>query len=93
MSEKAIFALMDATNLTFDEAQSIVDDLEANGHTIYKKKVFKNGKRPTGSQALTPELGAAIRAYYVAYPRATQQHIANTFNVNIGRVNEALEEL
>jgi len=44
------------------------------------------------SQPLTPELAAAIRKYFYANPDATEQEIANEFNVNIGRVNEALDE-
>lgn len=92
MTDEAIYALMEAADLTFDDAQDALQRLEANGLTIYKKKVFKNGKRPVASRAVTPEINEAIRAYFTAYPKATQQHIANVFNVNIGRVNEALSE-
>ena len=43
MTDEAIYALMEAADLTFDDAQDALQRLEANGLTIYKKKVFKNG--------------------------------------------------
>lgn len=91
MRSVAFFALMQAGGVDFNEAKRIIANLEAEGLTIYKKKTFKNGRRPAVAQKMTPKIAEAIRAYYVAYPSATQQEIANTFNVNIGRVNEALE--
>lgn len=90
MNPDAIFALMEAGSLDLNTATQIVAKLEAQGLTIYKKKVSKNGRRPTTSQPMTPAIAKAIRAYYSAYPDATQQEIANKFNVNIGRVNEVL---
>ena len=71
-------------------AHRIPKELERQGLTIYRKKVFANGRRPNSSEPMTPELRAAIRNYYEADPDATQQEIANMFNVNIGRVNEVL---
>lgn len=91
MRSTAVFALMQAGGVDFVEAKRIIGNLEAEGLTIYKKKAFKNGRRPAAAQPMTPKIAEAIRAYYVAYPKATQQEIASTFNVNIGRVNEALE--
>jgi hypothetical protein len=41
---------------------------------------------------MSPELAKAIRIYHGVYPDTTQQEIANKFNVNIGRVNEALKD-
>jgi len=90
MNATSIFALMEAGSLDLNTATKIVAKLEAQGMTIYKKKVSKNGRRPTTSQPMTPAIATAIRAYYSAYPDATQQEIANKFNVNIGRVNEVL---
>ena len=90
MSTTAVFALMEAGSLDLTTATKIVAKLEAQGMTIYKKKVSKNGRRPTVSQPMTPAIAQTIRAYYSAYPDATQQEIANKFNVNIGRVNEVL---
>ena len=91
MSTIAVFALMEAGGFDFKEASKIVNKLESKGLTIYKKKVFKNGRRPASSQPLTPELVKDIRSYFASDSDATQQDIANMFNVNIGRVNEALE--
>lgn len=86
-----IDALVNTTCVAPYEAEELLDRLEELGLTIYKKKVFKNGKRPAVANKLTPELAAQIRDYFVKHPTATQQRIAQRFNVNIGRVNEALE--
>lgn len=74
------------------EAVELLTALEAQGCAIYKKKVFKNGRRPNASQPLTEALKHAIRAYFHSHPNATQQEIAHVFNVNNGRVSEALSE-
>lgn len=87
----AVLALMQAGGIDFNEAKRIIGNLEAEGLTIYRKKTSKNGRRPAVAQPMTPKIAEAIRSYFVAYPRATQQEIANMFNVNIGRVNEALK--
>lgn len=42
------------------------------------------------SQRMTPEIAEAIRAFHRASPDAAQTHIAAVFNVNPGRVSEAL---
>lgn len=75
-----------------DTATDFLHKLEQLGHTVYKKKVFANGRRPNSSQPITPEISEAIRAYYAANPDVTQQQIANHFNVNSGRVAEALRD-
>jgi hypothetical protein len=90
MKATAVFALMEAGSMDFKGASKIVSRLEANGLTIYKKKVFRNGRRPVAARPMTPALAKIIRAYYAANPKATQQEIANRFNVNIGRVSEVL---
>ena len=73
-----------------DTANDFLHKLEQLGHTVYKKKVFVNGRRPNSSEPMTPELVQAMREYFSANPEATQHQIANKFNVNSGRVNEAL---
>jgi hypothetical protein len=89
MNEAAITVLQ-KLGLELAEGEGLLRKLEEQGYTIYKKKVFANGRRPNTSQPMTPELRIAIRNYYEAIPDATQQDIANIFNVNIGRVNEVL---
>lgn len=64
--------------------------LHASGAAIYKKKVFKQGRRPTKSTKMTPEIADAIRVAFRANPNMTQHEIAVMFNVNSGRVNEVL---
>lgn len=88
---EAVRALMATGQFDLAGATRLLIQLEQNGYTVYRKKQFKNGRRPNVSQPLTPKLAKQIRKYFIANPDATQQEIANTFNVNIGRVNEALE--
>ena len=45
--------------------------------------------KPT-SQPKTPELGKKIRAYKAQHPHLKQREIAQVFNVDGGRVSEAL---
>ena len=75
-----------------DTASDFLDKLGQLGHTVYKKKVFTNGRRPNSSQPFTLEVKRNIRAYYAANPDVTQQQIATHFNVNSGRVAEALRD-
>ena len=50
MRATAVFALMEAGSMDFKEAGKIVSRLEANGLTIYKKKVFRSGRRPVAGR-------------------------------------------
>lgn len=43
------------------------------------------------SRPMTPELGDEIRAYAANHPRATLGRIAQVFDINAGRVSEALQ--
>jgi dTDP-glucose pyrophosphorylase len=90
MNEEYIEVLKAIEGVGATLARRIPKELERQGLTIYRKKVFKNARRPTSSAPMTSELRTAIRAYYEADPEATQQEIANMFGVNIGRVNEVL---
>jgi hypothetical protein len=90
-NDEPVKALMRAARVGPAEARCILSNLHKMGLTIYKKKVAKNGRRAAVSQPLTPKLALDIVEYFYAHPDATQQEIANVFNVNIGRVNEALD--
>lgn len=92
MKDEAIKALAKAAGVSIPAARRIMERLEANGMTVYKKKVAKNERRPASSQTMTEELAQEIILYYAKNPEATQQQIANEFNVNIGRVNEVLNK-
>lgn len=48
------------------------------------------GRATPTSQPKTPELGEKIRAYKKAHPHLKQREIAQVFNVDGGRVSEAL---
>lgn len=45
------------------------------------------------SATMTPELADQIRNYAIGHPNLSAQRIANHFNVNSGRVSEALKEV
>jgi hypothetical protein len=69
----------------------LLNKLEHMGLTIYKKKINENPRRPNTSAPMTPELAQQIRDYFAAHPDTPQHEIAHIFNVNSGRVNEALK--
>lgn len=73
-----------------DTAYDALNALSEAGLAIYKKKTVLNGRRPASSTPMTDGVRDAIKAYYAAFPLATQPQIASKFNVNIGRVAEAL---
>jgi len=50
-------------------------------------------RAPNESAPLTPALAAEIRTFARANPRMSQRKIAQRFNVNPGRVSEALNRL
>jgi hypothetical protein len=89
LSDK-LFAIMGAASVDLHKAKLILAKLEDDGFTIYKKKVFKNGRRPSSSAYMTKALKAKIVEFYRANPTVTQSKIAAMFNVNAGRVAEAL---
>ncbi|MCE2841241.1 MAG: hypothetical protein LW689_04420 [Novosphingobium sp.] len=70
--------------------QQLVATLEAHGLAIYRKKKMRNRRRPNSSQPMSPTLAEMIREAYDLNPTATQSELASWFNVNIGRVAEAL---
>lgn len=45
------------------------------------------------SAKMTPELADEIRDYAIGHPNLSNQTIANHFNVNPGRVSEAIAEI
>jgi len=47
-------------------------------------------KAPAESQPMTPEIAAQIRTFEAANPNLSQVAIAKRFNVNPGRVSEAI---
>lgn len=77
---------------TRTKAKLICDLLAQRGLALYRKKQMRNGRRPVSSTPMTPALAAQIRQHFASNPDATQSEIAARFNVNIGRVAEALSE-
>ena len=58
---------------------------------MVRKKYKKRTSRQ--SATMTPELIDEIRNYAIGHPNLSVQRIANHFNVNQGRVSEALAEI
>jgi hypothetical protein len=58
---------------------------------MVRKKYKKRTSRQ--SATMTPELINEIRNYAIGHPNLSVQRIANHFNVNQGRVSEALAEI
>ena len=90
--KEGLRALMDA-GMPEDHARTLLASLEKRGYTVYRKKQRKNARRPNASEPMTPELATEIRTFFAWQRHFTQQEIAHIFNVNIGRVNEALDWL
>lgn len=72
-----------------DRASNLLEALEAEGMSIYKKKIIKE-RRPNSSQPMSEKLRAKILADYRADPSITQSALAARYNVNSGRVAEVL---
>ena len=56
---------------------------------MYRRK-HRDCRAPASSATITPELRAEIRAYAEANPQVSLTRIAERFQVNSGRVSEAL---
>ena len=70
-------------------AQYGIDELNDLADQTFRKPAKK--RAPTRSLKLTPELAVEIRQYAVDNPTAHQQDIAEHFQMNHGRVSEALD--
>jgi|SRR3954467_15305208 hypothetical protein len=55
-----------------------------------RRRNERRGSRGGSYQRVTPERAAAIRAYAEAHPDLTQHEISVLFEVNNGRISEAL---
>jgi hypothetical protein len=55
------------------------------------RRRFSGPRAPASSTPITPELNEEIREYAEANPGMAQQEIAVIFNVNHGRVSEAIK--
>ena len=66
-----------------------VDELRQLADETFRRSPKKRAR--TRSPKLTPSLAAEIRRYSREHPDAHQQDIANEFDVNHGRVSEALD--
>lgn len=65
-----------------------MDELNELADQMYRNPPKK--RAPVRSPKLTPEMAEEIRQYAAANPDAHQQDIAEKFDVNHGRISEAL---
>lgn len=65
-----------------------IPEVEALARMLKRRSPAR--RAPATSRPVTPELAAEIRAYAAAHPTASQTQIGGRFNVNPGRVSEAL---
>jgi hypothetical protein len=68
-----------------------IEELHDLADETYRKSPFKRAKNR--SQPLTPILAEKIRRYMEKNPRLHQRDVAQKFNVNPGRVSEAVNHL
>lgn len=84
-----IAAMQGALGLYGFLAEHIVDALEARGFIISPKRKIA-ARRPVGSDRCDSIMAEGIRQYAERNPAMTQAQIGAAFNVNQGRVSEAL---
>ncbi|WP_341859065.1 hypothetical protein WKH79_12490 [Qipengyuania sp. GPGPB31] len=65
------------------------EELAYLANELHQKQMKK--KAPIKSDEFTPELAEEIRDFAAAHPKMHNQEIANAFNVNIGRVTDAMQ--
>lgn len=87
-ARKRIIAIAAQMRGLANEATRLVEELHEAEGMMHKN--FTKPKAPATSTAMTPELADAIWYYAKANPKATQHDIGAIFNVNPGRVSEAL---
>lgn len=71
------------------ELDQVILELKAIEALLYRKPPVR--KANPQSQPMTPELAASIRAFAKRNQQMTFQAIGQRFNVNAGRVTEALQ--
>lgn len=72
------------------ETDELISRLVEIKSRLYRKPPIRKADRQ--SQPMTPELAASIRAFAKRNQHMTFQDIGQRFNVNAGRVTEALQE-
>ncbi len=68
-----------------------IPELHDLANETYRSSAIK--RHSVKSAALTPQLAEEIRRYVDANPQLHQRDVAQRFNVNPGRVSEALNRL
>ena len=73
------------------EIRDELSEIASRLAVLVKELERRRGQRaPRNSTPMTDKLAVAIRAYKRANPDATQVDIGRRFNINQGRVSEAL---
>ena len=66
-----------------------IQDLHDIANALYRRNI-KGKRAPVTSTKVTPALVADIRSHVRQHPNDSNQKIANLFNVNPGRITDAL---
>lgn len=79
--------------MTIPEIQRRLEELaqEITALSAELKRRPTTHRAPASSTPMSPAVIANIRNYAARYPMMSQNHIATIFNVNPGRVSEALK--
>jgi len=89
---KALRVAMDTLGWvnTVDNAEQLLAALGKQGVTLYRARTNRNGMHGASATKMTPQLAERIREYAREHKHMTQAEVAAHFNVNPGRVSEAL---
>lgn len=71
-------------------AEEIIEEIEARGFAIYAKRRPPKERRPNSSAPMTDRIKQMIIRDYQSDHTITQSKLAARYNVNSGRVAEAL---
>lgn len=88
LARKQLLALALRMEVLGQRATEIAKEIRETEALMHKN--FAKQKAPAQSAPMTPEMADAIRNYAALHPTASQQEIAGVFNVNPGRISEAL---
>lgn len=88
-ARKRLRALTKQIGAMASQIEAMAEEAAEIESLMYKK--FVKPRAPTQSVPMSPELHAALRAFAHNNPQMSSQQIGDIFQVNPGRVSEALQ--
>lgn len=73
-----------------NRAPMVLDAIEQRGWRIHRKREQHVNPRRKVSVDMTADLGAKVRKLHATVPSLTLEQIGQVYNINSGRVSEAL---